>query len=1114
MPSPPPPSRPARRQFMTTMTASKAAKLQNNKALPVTPTAPAEARPVHMFPADLTKPLDAIADPIYLNPLITFYILAAAHALAALYFPIQDCDEVYNYYEPTHYLTDGYGKQTWEYSPDYAIRSWAYVTLHAFVIGLRRVIPIWGLPKVWKFYFLRIMLGAVCAASEARLYTKISRTLNPRLGMLFFLIMLTSPGMFHASVSFLPSTFSMYTTALGMAAFMDWRGGMRTAQGMMCMIGGAFLGWPFAAALIAPFMLEEFVLAYFTDKEEFISFCYRILDGSVRSTIVLVLQFCLDAFFYRKVAIVPFNIVWYNVIAAREGKGPDIYGTEPWHFYIRNLLLNFNIWFVIAVAAMPLYFVHTFVLRQPIFKQSYLRGVFFLTPFYLWLAIFTLQPHKEERFMYPIYPALGFNAAMGSHILLSWLGTSNPRSLIAMIPAKLRLLFASLCFIAAVDFGAWRTLGMVTAYNAPLSVYKPLRLPGLTRPGDNVCLGKEWYRFPSSFHLPEGVRAKFVKSEFSGLLPGDFSQANQGFGLYPGAWLTPTGMNDENREDPSKYTQLSHCSFMVDSSFPSSEPSPLEPDYISQTDTWEKLTCEPFLDASKTGTIGRIGWVPDWDFIPSNVPFWMFSPGLIRWSLWGSEGLSSRPRTSRTKNTYNYHAAYYQFEFCLHPYRRRLANLTSDSAITMRDLQALLQDSISNIQNISNLQQAKPVIYLGLALVAFVYLIQRAVAGSKHESRLPSRSPDPEKPTITKLKVPERPPGVWIPSDFKRPTAAAYPDWSVETTKPLPYRPFRYGPKYNITMGLRTMNWDEWIELDNHYPRFHADKKRRIEERGSKCFHTDPSPQVFDGAVELLEELCGYLPERYPSMFRKTEHGMINLFANEIFDIRKDVLTMNGNREDPMQMAARMVQDDLAIMFEKEDGQMYLLAGAVLLAGFWRLQDKLGMSLDEIHYSGDVPGYHDKLRKGMNNFFRRIKPEAPVKRNNYFLQVDEDLAWSYSIGPEDAGEPSWDTAATNRAIEHHYFRSECQSLRRLPRSGGVLFTIRTYFHPITDIAQEDYVPGRLASSIRSWGDDVSKYKGKAKYGDVLLNYLDKKHEEQIANGLDLSREDECRAYPY
>ena len=34
-------------------------------------------------------------------------------------------------------------------------------------------------------------------------------------------------------------------------------------------------------------------------------------------------------------------------------------------------------------------------------------------------------------------------------------------------------------------------------------------------------------------------------------------------------------------------------------------------------------------------------------------------------------------------------------------------------------------------------------------------------------------------------------------------------------------------------------------------------------------------------------------------------------------------------------MCARLVQDDLAIMFEKADGQYYLLAGAILLAGFW-----------------------------------------------------------------------------------------------------------------------------------------------------------------------------------
>src|SRR3954468_3802732 len=136
-----------------------------------------------------------------------------------------------------------------------------------------------------------------------------------------------------------------------------------------------------------------------------------------------------------------------------------------------------------------------------------------------------------------------------------------------------------------------------------------------------------------------------------------------------------------------------------------------------------------------------------------------------------------------------------------------------------------------------------------------------------------------------------------------------------------------------------------------------------------------------------------------------------------------------------------------------------------------------------------------------------------VLRNNYFLQVDDDLAWSHSIGDEDSPHVAWSTAQKNKAIEHHYFRSERQSLRRLPRSGGVVFTIRTYFHPITEICNEPYVPGRLASAIRSWGDDVGRYKGRERYEDTLLEYLDKRHEEQVERGLDLEKEGDVRSYP-
>ena len=224
-------------------------------------------------------------------------------------------------------------------------------------------------------------------------------------------------------------------------------------------------------------------------------------------------------------------------------------------------------------------------------------------------------------------------------------------------------------------------------------------------------------------------------------------------------------------------------------------------------------------------------------------------------------------------------------------------------------------------------------------------------------------------------------------------------------------------------MGLRTMHWDDWIELDNDYMKYLDLKAKRIAERGSKCCHT--APEAFDGAVELLEELCGYLPERYPSLYAKTAVGIENLASGEKLNIVERPL-----KEDPMQMAARLVQDDLAIMFEKEDGQYYLLAGAILLAGFWRLSDKFGMPLSEIHTSGDVPGFKEKLEKGMMNFFKRIQPENPVLRNNYFIQVDDELAWSHSIGGEDDDGIGWFTAEKNKAIEHHWFRSERQSLRR------------------------------------------------------------------------------------
>jgi alpha-1,2-mannosyltransferase len=327
------------------------------------------------------------------------------------------------------------------------------------------------------------------------------------------------------------------------------------------------------------------------------------------------MQIGIDSFFYRKFTCVPLNIVLYNVFSSGS-RGPDIYGVEPWHFYIRNLVVNFNIWFFLALAAFPLIVTQHFILQKAVSKQTLLRSVVFVSPFYLWLAIFTAQPHKEERFMYPVYPALALNAAMSLHILLANFGSTDPLHLVSKIPVPVKLAVVSIPLLLSFDVGMLRTVGTFMAYSAPLNVYQPLHSPGVAKPGDTVCLGKEWYRFPSSFSLPHGVHAKFIKSEFSGLLPGEFSEANVGFGLFPGTWLVPPGMNDENLEDVGKYTDLNHCTFLVDSRMPSATPTTLEPDYMSDSVHWERLKCGSFLDASQTHVLGRLLYIPDLPFIP------------------------------------------------------------------------------------------------------------------------------------------------------------------------------------------------------------------------------------------------------------------------------------------------------------------------------------------------------------------------------------------------------------------------------------------------------------------------------------------------------------------
>ncbi|KAJ6094070.1 hypothetical protein N7467_002915 [Penicillium canescens] len=548
--------------------------------------------------------------PFYIPLNITLYLCLVANGLAALFSPIQDCDEVFNFWEPTHYLQHGYGLQTWEYSPVYSIRSWLYVSLHAAVGKLGSMVVH---SKTAEFYTIRLTLAFVCAACQTRLYSAICRTLSPRIGLLFVMIVTLSPGMFHASTAFLPSTFTMYMSMLGLASFLDWKNGRKTAQGIMWFGLGAIVGWPFAGALLVPLLIEEVVLGI--ASRSFVSLFWSISDGAMLCLSILTLEVAVDYAFFQKLVLVPWNIVAYNILGG-EGKGPDIFGTEPWTFYIRNLLLNFNVWFLFAMLSAPILLLQTVCRANGTSVKTMLRSMALVAPFYMWFGIFSAQPHKEERFMYPAYPFLALSAALSFHLILTWIGSTNPKELIGRVPAKLKLAAAVSVVLVAVNAGMLRTLGMVTAYGAPMRVFEPLQQVDIAQTGDSVCFGKEWYRFPSSYFLPHEMRAKFIRSEFRGLLPGEFPNAPSYLARLDGASQIPSGMNDLNIEDPSKYVDISQCSFLVDSYFPGHAATELEPNYLLDKENWKTLSCASFLDASQTGLLGRLIWIPDFPVIP------------------------------------------------------------------------------------------------------------------------------------------------------------------------------------------------------------------------------------------------------------------------------------------------------------------------------------------------------------------------------------------------------------------------------------------------------------------------------------------------------------------
>jgi hypothetical protein len=275
------------------------------------------------------------------------------------------------------------------------------------------------------------------------------------------------------------------------------------------------------------------------------------------------------------------------------------------------------------------------------------------------------------------------------------------------------------------------------------------------------------------------------------------------------------------------------------------------------------------------------------------------------------------------------------------------------------------------------------------------------------------------------------------------------------------YLPFMEGPRelgvdaFRWRLGVRPLDLDDWIELGDGAEELIAEKARICADHHDTVFVAldDVRDEAQEVADAIVEHLGRRFPERSPAVLDADLH--------------------------PLDAAARLVPEDLILLIER-DGRRVFGAGSVCFPNRWDLRSKLGRTMPEVH--APVDRLNDHLAEPIERFFDRLTPERGFWR----------LGWGV-IDTADAYTPTDGTGAprpVQPTPDQLYLRVERETIRRFPRTGVILFTIRTFVRPIPAVvAGEPSVAQRLAASIDGLPDDVRDYKDLAGVADDLTTFL-------------------------
>ena len=223
-------------------------------------------------------------------------------------------------------------------------------------------------------------------------------------------------------------------------------------------------------------------------------------------------------------------------------------------------------------------------------------------------------------------------------------------------------------------------------------------------------------------------------------------------------------------------------------------------------------------------------------------------------------------------------------------------------------------------------------------------------------------------------------------------------------SRPPPHLPFLQGiPKFEP--GLSPIPSTEWLTPDTEADTWLRDKCLIL-----KMMRANVVGGALDG--EAAEELLALIIEatgRVP----------------------------NQNMPTALEEAASLVSDDLCILEAARPNDWRLIAGVLCAPTYWTLPERIGLDLGALH--SPVPGGDPELAARVGRIFSGLKPDVILERFNWTVQASDKR--------HTPDRPS----AVNKHIDDLHLRVERQTIRKLPQTGALVFTIRISVDPLLPI---------------------------------------------------------------